>query len=622
MQQPNRLGLGLRAPLPSYGQGPSISALAYQQQAQNQPQKQTTLFVGSISGGITDTTLNALLTACGPIKSFKRLITPANKPQGFGFAEFEEPDGALRALALLNGVELPALEDGCANKKLLVASILLFALTLLKSSPDKSRRKNSRAFLDAYASTRPLDPAAAQSSKSSIDAVVADITRQAAAGGEKEKYVIPPHLHDLQEADLPETQRGLVISEIAQFRERAAKREREKLRELQQQTLSSITPSGPKMREWGRQKDEALPQQQQQQQKSSAPSRDQGMGTGAQSYSKPVEFVRQQETTKRATPTDEELEAERKEGRRRDEEASFRDRERRYEPRERARINALERAIARQRNVAEAEARDRIEMGSRLDNWDDDDSDDFFYTDRARWRSMRARHLTAEQSADAASLAFEQEEAANLARESEDFLARQMGEMQALMEEQRRAGMLLEDGAPVKLNVSLGALVAKKDEATKEREGVFGAEEDEEETVRKRKVPLVKLDFSAAEATPEEIQQRLESIKANVPSDKDVLFKAPVRWDGMSDSTIDRKFEPLVKKLMTQYLGDVDEAEELIMFVVEHLKDHKGPVKLIEGLEPVLEEEAVAVTIAVWRQIIFESVAYSEGLHTERMFVD
>ncbi|KAF7289472.1 hypothetical protein HMN09_01341200 [Mycena chlorophos] len=598
---PNRLGLGLRAPLPSYGQGPSISALAYQQQTQNQPQKQTTLFVGSISGGITDSTLNALLTACGPIKSFKRLITPANKPQGFGFAEFEEPDGALRALALLNNVELPALEDGCANKKLLIKA-----------------DEKTRAFLDAYASTRPVDPVAAQSAKSSIDSVVADISKQAAAaGGEKEKYVIPPHLHDLQEADLPETQRGLVISEIAQFRERAAKREREKMRELQQQTISAITPSGPKLREWGRPKDE--PQQQQPQQQQNVPTREQGMGKGAQGYNKPMEFVR--ETAKRAAPTDEELEEERREGRRRDEEASFRDRERRYEPRERARINALERAIARQRSMADAEAREKVEMRSRLDSWDDDDSDDFFYTDRARWRSMRARHLAAEQSADAASLAFEQEEAANLARESEDFLARQMGEMQALMEEQRKAGMLLEDGAPVKLNVSLGVL-AKKDEGPKEREGVFGAEEDEEETVRKRKVPLVKLDFSAAEATPEEVQKRLESMKTSVPSDKEALFKSKVRWDGMSDSTIDRKFEPLVKKLMTQYLGDADEAEELIMFVVEHLKDHKGPAKLIEGLEPVLEEEAVAVTVAVWRQIIFESMAYSEGLHTERMFVD
>lgn len=67
MQQgmPNRLGLGLRPPLPSYGQGPSISALAQQQHIHHQqstPQpKSTTLFIGSISGGITDAFLNQLL---------------------------------------------------------------------------------------------------------------------------------------------------------------------------------------------------------------------------------------------------------------------------------------------------------------------------------------------------------------------------------------------------------------------------------------------------------------------------------------------------------------------------------------------------------------------------------
>ncbi|KAJ7178702.1 hypothetical protein C8R43DRAFT_974142 [Mycena crocata] len=609
--QPNRLGLGLRAPLPSYGQGPSMSALAFQQQSQMQPQKQTTLFVGSISGGITDATLNALLIACGPIKSFKRLITPANKPQGFGFAEFEEPDGALRALALLNNVELPALEEGCANKKLLIKA-----------------DEKTRAFLDAYASTRPLEAASAQASKAAIDTVVADVTRLAEAStSEKEKYVVPPHLHDLQEADLPETQRGLVISEIAQFRERAAKREREKLRELQAQNL----PSGPKMREWGRPKEDAAAPARQQEQ---APrEREQGMGKGAQGYNKPVDFVRggererEREQPKRAlqTQTDEELEAERKEGRRRDEEVSFRDRERRYEPRERARILALERAIARQRSQAEAEARDRIDMRARLEAWDDDESDELFYVDRARWRNIRARHLASEQSADAASAAFEEEEAANLARESEDFLARQMGEMQALAEEQRRAGLLLDDGAPVRLSVSLGPLAAARDKeagASKDREGVFGAEEDEEEAARKRKVPLVKLDFSAAEAGPEAARERLEGMKAGVPKEREALFKAKVRWDGMTDSMIDRKFEPLVKRLMTQYLGDAEEAEELIMFVVEHLKDHKGPAKLVEGLEPVLEEEAAEVTTAVWRQLVFESMAYGEGLHTDRMVVD
>ncbi len=77
--QPNRLGLGLRPPLPSYGQGPSISALAQQQQQQMhhqgfvspQSQKQISLFVGSISGGITDNFLNDLLSV-----SFPPLLTP------------------------------------------------------------------------------------------------------------------------------------------------------------------------------------------------------------------------------------------------------------------------------------------------------------------------------------------------------------------------------------------------------------------------------------------------------------------------------------------------------------------------------------------------------------------
>jgi len=64
--QPNRPGLGLRPPLPSYGQGPSLGALAQQQQMafvppQAQP-KLATLFIGSISGGITDAFLNQLLT--------------------------------------------------------------------------------------------------------------------------------------------------------------------------------------------------------------------------------------------------------------------------------------------------------------------------------------------------------------------------------------------------------------------------------------------------------------------------------------------------------------------------------------------------------------------------------
>ncbi|KAI0917614.1 hypothetical protein AcW1_007220 [Taiwanofungus camphoratus] len=583
---PNRLGLGLRPPMPSYGQGPSISALAAQQQMLHQqfvpPQpKATTLFIGSISGGITDTFLNQLLAACGPISSFKRLITPANKPQGFGFAEFQDPDGALRAMALLNGVELPALEDGCVNKKLLVKA-----------------DEKTKMFLDAYQAQKMItdaDEHQTRQSKAKVDELLADINKksqEAASNGliDKEKYVIPPHLHDLQEADLPETQRGLVMTEIAQFRERAAKREREKMRDVREAVPAALAaPSGPKVREWGK------PQLQGQQSGSplDASKSSQGYGKGVQGYSKPVGFVKAEEGTRSPGPetrssvrgkTDEELEADRREARRRDEENSFRDRERRYEPRERARIQALERAIQRERALKEAEERDRVEMRSRLDIWDDDESDELFYTDRPRWRSLRARRLAAEQGADEESRLYEEREAENLRRESEAFLARQMDEMQALQEEQRKAGMLLDDGAPVKLNVSLAAATAPKSEAAaKEKATVFGQEEEEEEGVRKRKAPPPKLDLAEG---GEKARERLEKIKLTVPHDKETLFKGKVRWDGLSDTMIDRKLEPLVKRQMTKYLGELED-DDLVMFVLEHLKDHKGPQKLIEGLEPV-----------------------------------
>ncbi|KAJ3521934.1 hypothetical protein NMY22_g12103 [Coprinellus aureogranulatus] len=585
-----------------------MQALAQQQQQmqfmQTPPAQKPTLFVGSISGGITDAFLTQLLESCGKVNSFKRLITPANKPQGFGFAEFNDPESALRAMELLNGVELPALEDGCANKKLLIKA-----------------DEKTKHYLDAYQSQKMStdeEERRKEEAKKKVQQHLADINKiqqEAANNGliDKEKYIIPPHLHDLQESDLPETQRGLVMTEIAQFRERAAKREREKLRDVQASIPTLLpTPNGPKQREWGK--------------SPSVPPAKHGPQAG-QAYSK-AGFVKGEEAATpqvRSTPaakTDEELEAERKEARRRDEENSFKDRERRYEPRERSRIQAIERGIAREQAEREAQERDKIEMKQRLDVWDDDESDELFYVDRVRWRHIRARRLEAEEANDEKSRKYEEQEAENLRKESEEFLARQMDEMQSLAEEQRKAGMLLDDGAPVRLNVSIAAPTAGAKDGAQEKAKttVFVQEEEEEDALKKRKVPLVKLDFSVAESS-EQIQERLLRIKDSVPREAEPLFKSKVRWDALSDTVIDRKFEPLVKRLMTKYLGEMEE-EDLILFVLEHLKDHKAPHKLVEGLEPVLEEEALEYVVGLWRQIIFESMAYNEGILTEKMLVD
>jgi RNA-binding protein 25 len=144
---------------------------------------------------------------------------------------------------------------------------------------------------------------------------------------------------------------------------------------------------------------------------------------------------------------------------------------------------------------------------------------------------LRARRVQAEEAADRDSRAYEAREAENLRRESEAFLARQMEDMQALHDEQRRAGMLLDDGAPVRLAVQLATHAAP---APKETKVVLGAEEDEEDAARKRKAPLVKLEFSApADAEAERAQ--LEKVKAMVPRERDALFKGKVRWDALTD---------------------------------------------------------------------------------------
>lgn len=112
-----------------------------------------------------------------------------------------------------------------------------------------------------------------------------------------------------------------------------------------------------------------------------------------------------------------------------------------------------------------------------------------------------------------------------------------MEDMQALAEEQRKAGMLLDDGAPVKLNMSIAPAPVKSEAVPKDaKAAVFGQEEEEEEDIKKRKVPLVKLDFSAAEG--EKAKERLQTIKESVPHDKETLFKAKVRWDGLNDVSL------------------------------------------------------------------------------------
>ncbi|KZO94430.1 hypothetical protein CALVIDRAFT_600065 [Calocera viscosa TUFC12733] len=614
---PNRLGLGLRAPPPSYASQGVPAA---------QPSdKVTTLFVGSISAGIDNAFLEQLFASCGSFRAFKRLVNAQNKPQAFGFAEYEDPEAVNRALQTLNGVQLPNLEDPNGEAK-----------KLLVKADDKTK-----AYLAAYEAQRmdsDRDEEALISARAAISHLLTTIGQAALPSSmtqNKKDAPVPPHLRDLQEGDLPEEQRGLVMSEIAMFRERAAKKENEKRKQAEEAAQSAsaaaiaMSPIGPPTgpgRGWGRgQPPPSGPQQ--------------SFGNGPQSYNRPVGFVRggdngwqhrrpsqggasdhDLQSPSAVEKTDWELEQERLEGRRIQEENAFRDRERRYENRERTRITQIERQIARENALESQRERDAADMSVRLEMWDDDESDELFYTDRAAWRAKRATFLARERAADQRSWDVEQREAEHLRLESEKFLEKQMEDLASMMDEQRKAGLLLEDTQPLKLSITASApKVEEKKEAKNEPRKVVMEEEEEEDTSRKR-TGLVKLDFDAMSRGGKRVE-KLETLKGRVLAlDTDEVLKTKLNWLALSDGMIDAKVEPLARRKITGYLGELDD-DELVMFAVEHVKDHKGPAELVEGLEPVLEEEAKEFVNDLWRQLTFESMAYAEGVDTMDMFI-
>ncbi|EPS71669.1 hypothetical protein M569_03088 [Genlisea aurea] len=71
---------------------------------------QTTVYVGKISSTVENDFLLSLLELCGPVKSWKRPQDPTGTLKGFGFCEFETAEGVLRALRLLNKLNVDGQE--------------------------------------------------------------------------------------------------------------------------------------------------------------------------------------------------------------------------------------------------------------------------------------------------------------------------------------------------------------------------------------------------------------------------------------------------------------------------------------------------------------------------------
>jgi PWI domain len=288
--------------------------------------------------------------------------------------------------------------------------------------------------------------------------------------------------------------------------------------------------------------------------------------------------------------SDEELERRRQSKKDAEVEKRYLDQERRWLNRERTRTNALEREKQRDDEEDGRLQAEKDAMAKRLKEWNDDVEAtrkvEEYYADRSLWTRNRTLFRNREMQLDDQDRAAEDRERARTLQQREraqgladDFLARQAEEMEARTIRE-----------PQRFKLSLGA-AAQKAQATNKRTvaDVEGLIEDEEEADLTAKRTLIPIKFdSAAEAqglTEEERAQAARQLAADIPSDKEGLWKWEVKWEFVDETVLGEQLKPFVEKKIVEYLGVQEQM--LVEVVEEHIRKRGGPQELVQELEGV-----------------------------------
>ncbi|EED18523.1 conserved hypothetical protein [Talaromyces stipitatus ATCC 10500] len=610
-----------------------------------------TIFVSGITEGTGgDDGVERILRCAGNLKRWIRATDADEKPCKFGFAEYEDLESLSVALEIFKDVEVPVKrqmprEEGDKEETEVEKAKLLvvFDESTLKyieqyqftgdeedDSDRNSRIDSARQSLFTVLAELMHPTVPTQTDEAST--VDRDGVVSMQEGGVKDtaaEVVTIPIAAEDELSDIPAEMRETVAKEIAAFRERSNRRDLERLRREEEiESMERARNSG------GRTNRLVSPPL-------SAPSGPAGgvngrmhpqtKGFGVQipkEYQKGVSFVngngvaygQEDEDT---DTSDEELERRRQEKRNAELEKQFLDQERRWLNRERSRTAAVERERKRDREEDAKVEEAKETMAKFLREWNDDveasRKEEEYYADHGAWMRNRAAIRAREMKADEADRAAEGREKARSAQQREqargmadDFLARQAEELEAQPQAPRE---------PQRFKLSLGAAAQQKAQAATSRRTVAEVEgllEDEEEGVATTKRTLVPIKFdTAAEASglsDEERAQAVRQLAAEIPSDKEGLWKWDVKWEFVDESVLGEQLKPFVEKKIMEYLGVQEDM--LVDVVEEHIRNHGKPQELVEQLAEALDEEAEVLVKKLWRMIIFFSESEKRGLST------
>lgn len=628
-----------------------------------------TIFVGGITEGMGgDGGIERILQCAGNLRRWIRATDADNKACRFGFAEYEDPESLATAVEVLRDVEVPVKLQAVngIKKEEDVEDVKVEKSKILVNIDDASYN-----YLEQWEASRgDQDPIQAQlrldAAKSALAGVLSDLANPSAPkhtndmsnvdregdysmqnGDEKPdaEVVTIPLSADDELSDIPAEMRETVAKEIQAFRDRSTRRDMERLRReeeleamerrrnMNQSRPSRLAspplsaPSGPAGGANG------IPVGPRERGVPNAPAGPKGY-TDSQmprDYQKGVTFVNGSGINGAGTvglidrededsdASDEEIERRKREKKEAEQEKMYQDQRRRWLNRERSRTAAVEREKARDKEEQAQKEAEKEAVAKRLREWNDDVEAsrkvEEYYVDRSMWIRNRATFRNRESNMDDVDRNVEEKEKAKDVQQREqargmadDFLNRQAMEMDIKAPRE-----------PQRFKLSLGAAAQKAQAAATGRRTVAEVEgllEDEEEADSSAKRTLIPIKFdNATDAmglTEEERAQAARQLAADIPSDKDGLWKWPVKWEYVDETVLGEQLKPFVEKKIVEYLGV---QEQMLVEVVEdHIRRRGDPQNLVGELEGALDEEAEVLVKKLWRMIIFFSESEKRGL--------
>lgn len=299
---------------------------------------------------------------------------------------------------------------------------------------------------------------------------------------------------------------------------------------------------------------------------------------------------------------DEEIEYRNKERIKQQELMEFARQEQRWLGREKSRTAAFERELKRdekeQKEIEEA----KLAMLKHLENWDDDvevrlEKEEYF-RDFTSWLRKRTAFRSNEIRIDEEDKALEMREKSERHNKNSNYIS----ERNSTPLENASSHITL---TPIKLSLANAKKHSETQQPRKvvaDAEGLLGDTNDDNDQRARRLIPLpVENEDLGNEAAKE---MEIRKIADSIPSTHQELWEYTVKWDQLDDKMLNDHIHPYITKKVVDYLG-VQE-DELIDFIVNHIREKKGATYMLEELFMVMEDEAEPFLARLWRFLILE----------------